>query len=119
MISEIQKTPLYLTAKDFHDTYCPNCPDHRCNLGDALADIHRNTMHEAKLETSEVFCLKEPEPEAFIGTGHSRYKGRDFYGDHADTMAELYYLRDWKLWVEQRFRGFRTVASFLKNLSEP
>lgn len=122
MTNEIQQTPLYLAAKEFHDTYCANCPDHSCALGDALADIHRNVLqatHEefAKL-TPAPFYLKEPEPEKFVAIGHAKYRGRNFYGDHADAMAELHYLQDWKLWAEQRLRGFKTIAAFLKSIGE-
>lgn len=44
-----------------------------------------------------------PEPEV-VGWQHSRYNGREFYGQHADERAELTYLRDWKRWAEQELR---------------
>ena len=52
--------------------------------------------------------LKEPKAWECLGLGHSRYSGRDFYGDFADDNAELHYLRDWKLWAESQLRGYRS-----------
>lgn len=38
---------LYRSATSFHDAYCPSCPDDRCNLGDALAEINRAALTKA------------------------------------------------------------------------
>lgn len=45
---------------------------------------------------------KEPQPDEFIALNHHRYKGREFYGEHAQELAEVHYLRDWRRWAEQR-----------------
>lgn len=50
--------------------------------------------------------LKEPQPEEYVAPMHHRYNGRDFYGEHAQELAEVHYLRDWKLWAEQELRGY-------------
>jgi predicted alpha/beta hydrolase len=50
--------------------------------------------------------LKKPDEYEYVGVHHARYKGRDFYGEHADDMAELRYLRDWKRWAEQELKSF-------------
>jgi hypothetical protein len=63
---------------------------------------------------SQSFCqstrLAKPPEHEHIAWQHSRYKGRDFYGEHADDLAELNYLRDWKRWAEQELRGFEAFA---------
>ena len=47
----------------------------------------------------------KPTMYEYIDMNHARYKGRDFYGAHADDLAELNYLRDWKAWAEQTMNG--------------
>jgi hypothetical protein len=39
-----------------------------------------------------------------VGVNHSTYNGRNFYGEHADDMAELHWRRDWMAWAEQELR---------------
>jgi hypothetical protein len=39
-----RQNALYQAATSFHETYCPTCPDHRCNLGAALAEINRAAL---------------------------------------------------------------------------
>jgi hypothetical protein len=60
--------------------------------------------------------LKEPQPEESVGYMHCRYKGPDFYGEHAHDIAELNYLRDWKRWAEQELRTFTAFARALNRL---
>lgn len=73
--------------------------------------------------------MREPSEWQFVEPRHSRYKGRDFYGEHADEMAELNYLRDWKRWAEWRIKqqhgalvealesaGYRVSANMPKDL---
>ena len=64
----------------------------------------------------------EPQEPTFIKIGHAKYNGRDFFGDgmgcngHADTRAELTYLRDWQAWARRQlgivpFSGSEKTAS--------
>jgi hypothetical protein len=52
----------------------------------------------------------EPKPQEYVGVHHARYNGRDFYGERADDIAELHYLRDWKHWALRRLRGLEALA---------
>lgn len=65
-------------------------------------------MTEKSMLTPEK--VTKPQEWEFVALGHSRYKGRDFYGEHADDMAELNYLRDWKRWAERELRGLEGFA---------
>jgi hypothetical protein len=51
-----------------------------------------------------------PEPPESVGWHHARFRGRDFYGEHAETLAELNYLREWKRWAEEKIKGFEGFA---------
>lgn len=63
--------------------------------------------------------LKKPPEYEYVGVSHARYKGRDFYGDRADDIAELHYLRDWKAWAEQELKSleasYRSVSEALNS----
>lgn len=59
--------------------------------------------------------LTEPQPEEYVGLRHHRYNGRDFYGEHAQELAEVHYLRDWKRWAEQQMRA---DAAFARSVNE-
>jgi len=52
------------------------------------------------VNTKQRLAQIAPEYEV-IGVNHARYKGRDFYGEHAADLAELHQLRDWKSWAEK------------------
>jgi hypothetical protein len=54
--------------------------------------------------------FNEPQPDEFVAPNHHRYQGRDFYGEHAQELAEVHYLRDWKRWAEQHLRAFAWAA---------
>lgn len=59
--------------------------------------------------------IKKPAEWECLGVNHSRYNGRDFYGEHADDMAELNYMRDWKRWAEQELRS---LEGFYRGVNE-
>ena len=59
--------------------------------------------------------LTKPPEDEHIGWRHARFKGRDFYGEHADDMAELNYLREWKRWAEQELRS---LEGFSRSVNE-
>jgi hypothetical protein len=50
----------------------------------------------------------KPLPPQTIGWQHERYKGRDFFGDHAHDLSELAYLRDLCRWQARRLRGYES-----------
>lgn len=54
--------------------------------------------------------MSEPKVWETLGLQHSRYNRRDFFGEHADDMAELHYLRDWKRWADPEVRRYFWVA---------
>lgn len=53
--------------------------------------------------------LPQPEEPQYVGWRHARYRGRDFYGEHAHDMAELNYLRDWKRWAEEKLKALEIL----------
>lgn len=64
---------------------------------------------DSRTENPRVKLTKPPEYE-YVGVHHARFRGRDFYGEHADDMAELNYLREWKRWAEQELRSLEGFA---------
>lgn len=61
--------------------------------------------------------LPEPQPETFVRLGHHMYNGRNYYGDHASELAELAYLRDWKVWAEQHIKTIRAFGKMVNELA--
>ena len=72
------------------------------------------SQNKARTEEARVRLKKPTEYEA-VGYNHARYNGRDFYGDRADDMAELNYLRDSKRWAEQELRS---LEAFSRSVNE-
>ncbi|MFL6600756.1 MAG: hypothetical protein ACJ8R9_05440 [Steroidobacteraceae bacterium] len=66
--------------------------------------------------------FKAPQPDEFVAPNHHRYQGRDFYGEHAQELAEVHYLRDWKRWAEPQLRAFvpwaRSINEALNSTNE-
>ncbi len=58
---------------------------------------------------------KKPEPQQFVKAFHSRYNGRDYYGQDADDKAELAYRRDLCAWYEKQLAG---ADAFARSVSE-
>ncbi len=56
------------------------------------------------MRRAEIAEEREPTDYEVIGMRHARYRGRDYYGEHAADMAELAQLRDWKLWALRRLQ---------------
>jgi predicted alpha/beta hydrolase len=51
--------------------------------------------------------IEEPVEWMTFNAQHSRYQGRDFYGERADDLAELHYLRDWQRWARREIKTLR------------
>jgi hypothetical protein len=56
----------------------------------------------------------EPTPDRNVERGVAEYQGRRFYGEHADDLAELNYLRAWKRWAESQLLELQALKLILR-----